>query len=78
MRQRLEAGDSNAQVRDYLVARYGEFILLKPPFELQTLLLWGTPLLVLVLGGAAMAFAARRRVEHREGERAPVGIAQRR
>ena len=61
VRQRLEAGDSNAQVRDYLVARYGEFILLKPPFEPQTLLLWGTPLLVLALGGIAVAFAARRK-----------------
>ena len=61
VRQRLEAGESNAQVRDYLVARYGQFILLKPPFEPQTLLLWGTPLLVLALGGIAMAFAARRR-----------------
>ena len=61
VRQRLEAGDTNQQVVDGLVARYGEFILLKPPFELQTLLLWGTPLLVIVAGGVAIAFAARRR-----------------
>ena len=61
VRQRLEAGDTNQQVVDYLVSRYGEFILLKPPFEVQTLLLWGTPLLVIVAGGIAIAFAARRR-----------------
>ena len=61
VRQRLEAGDSNQQVVDYLVARYGQFILLKPPFEAQTLLLWGTPLLVIVAGGIAIAVAARRR-----------------
>ena len=61
VRQRLEAGDTNKQVIDYLVGRYGQFILLKPPFEAQTLLLWGTPLLVIVAGGLAIAFAARRR-----------------
>ena len=61
VRQRLLAGDSNSQVKDYLVARYGEFILLKPPFEPRTLLLWGTPLIVLVLGGIGIAFAVRGR-----------------
>lgn len=61
VRQRLEAGDTDQQVRDYLVARYGQFILLRPPFEWQTLLLWGTPIVVLVAGGIAMAAAARRR-----------------
>ena len=61
VRQRLEAGDTNQQVTNYLVSRYGQFILLKPPFETQTLLLWGTPVLVLGLGGLAIAFAARRR-----------------
>ena len=61
VRQRLEAGDTNTQVIDYLVSRYGQFILLKPPFEMQTLLLWGTPVLVLALGGLAVALAARRR-----------------
>ena len=60
VRQRLEAGESDDQVRDYLVARYGAFILLKPPIEWGTALLWGTPLIVLVLGGVAVAFAARR------------------
>ena len=61
VRQRLEAGDTNQQIRDFLVSRYGQFILLRPPFEPQTLLLWGTPLIVLLLGGASIALAARRR-----------------
>jgi cytochrome c-type biogenesis protein CcmH len=61
VRQRLQAGDTNAQVTDYLVSRYGQFILLRPPIEPATLLLWGTPLIVLLLGGGAMVFAARRR-----------------
>ena len=54
VRQRLEAGDSDAMVKDFLVARYGDFVLLKPPFSASTLFLWLTPLLVLV-AGAAMA-----------------------
>jgi len=50
VRQRLQAGDSDADVRGYLVARYGDFVLLKPPFAMSTLLLWITPLLVLAVG----------------------------
>ena len=61
VRERLSAGDSDAQVMAFLVARYGDFILLQPPFRLGTLLLWGTPLLALLLGGAGIALAARRR-----------------
>ena len=60
VRQRLEAGDSDVMVKDFLVARYGDFVLLKPPFSTSTLLLWLTPLLVLV-AGAAMAM---RRFRH--------------
>jgi cytochrome c-type biogenesis protein CcmH len=51
VRERLEAGDSNQQVLDYLVARYGDFILLKPRFAPYTLILWLTPAVVLVVGG---------------------------
>ena len=43
VRERLKKGDSDQQVLDFLVARYGEFVLLKPRFELHTLLLWGLP-----------------------------------
>jgi cytochrome c-type biogenesis protein CcmH len=61
VRERLVAGDSDQQVRDYLVARYGEFVLLKPAFRGHTLLLWLTPALVLVLGGIGIYAAVRRR-----------------
>ena len=47
-------------MRDYLVSRYGDFILLKPPFKPETLLLWLSPLLVLGLGVGAALFAHRR------------------
>jgi cytochrome c-type biogenesis protein CcmH len=60
VRQRLEAGDSDAMVRDYLVARYGDFILLKPPFTASTLILWLTPLLVLAAGAVIAALRFRR------------------
>jgi cytochrome c-type biogenesis protein CcmH len=60
VRERLTAGDSDAQVKDYLVARYGEFVLLKPRFELSTLLLWLTPVLVFLAGLVLAARAAAR------------------
>lgn len=50
VRERLTAGDTNEQVVDYVVARYGEFVLLKPPFNSTTLLLWISPLVVLLFG----------------------------
>src|SRR6266404_580268 len=61
VRERIAAGDSNSQVIDFLVARYGEFVLLRPRFERQTLLLWLVPPLVLVGGGLALWMHSRRR-----------------
>jgi cytochrome c-type biogenesis protein CcmH len=61
VRERIASGDSDAQVIDFLVARYGEFVLLKPRLERQTLLLWAVPPLVLVVGGLALWIEARRR-----------------
>ena len=50
VRQRLTAGDTDRQVIDYIVSRYGQYVLLKPPFEVATWLLWGGPGLILLLG----------------------------
>ncbi len=61
VRERIMAHDNDAQVLDYVVTRYGEFVLLKPRFELSTLLLWLTPVLVL-LGGLVLVFRATRPV----------------
>ena len=62
VRERLVAGDSDAQVFDFMVARYGDYVLLKPPFKLGTLLLWlGAPLVLLVAGSAILLRALRRR-----------------
>src|ERR1700728_4429129 len=60
IRDRLAKGESNAEVRDFLVSRYGDFILLKPPFKRETLLLWLSAPLTLTLGGVAIALAAQR------------------
>ncbi|MGA7325969.1 MAG: cytochrome c-type biogenesis protein, partial [Rhodomicrobium sp.] len=54
VRKRLEKGDSDSQIIDYLVARYGEFVLLKPRLHFNTLILWLTPLLLLA-GGVRLA-----------------------
>ncbi len=61
VRKRVTDGDSDSQVMDYIVSRYGEFVLLKPRFEMKTMLLWGAPLLLFVVGGIALAVFARRR-----------------
>ena len=60
IRERIREGESNDQVRAYLVSRYGDFILLKPPFQADTWLLWLSPVLMLGLGGAAALYARRR------------------
>jgi cytochrome c-type biogenesis protein CcmH len=61
VRDRLTQGDSDQQVLNYLVARYGDFILLKPPFEWSTLLLWGLPPAALIAGMIGLVLVARRR-----------------
>jgi cytochrome c-type biogenesis protein CcmH len=63
VRERIAAGDSNAQVIDFLVARYGEFVLLKPRLERHTLLLWLLPPLALAGGGLALWIHSRRRAK---------------
>ena len=61
VRERLQAGDSDRQVRDFVVQRYGEFVLLKPAFGLHTALLWVGPVLVLGAGAAGLLRTLRRR-----------------
>ncbi|MEO8926600.1 MAG: cytochrome c-type biogenesis protein, partial [Caulobacteraceae bacterium] len=62
LRERLTAGDSDRQTIAFIVQRYGTFVLLKPPFDGQTVILWLGPLLVLAGGGAAVALYLRRRM----------------
>lgn len=60
VRERIVAGDSDSQVKAFLHARYGDFVLLRPPFAWSTAILWATPVLAL-LGGFAFILVARRR-----------------
>jgi cytochrome c-type biogenesis protein CcmH len=68
VRERIAAGDSNAQVLDFLVARYGEFVLLKPRLEPHTYLLWLLPPLALAGGGFALWMHNRRRTRSATAE----------
>jgi cytochrome c-type biogenesis protein CcmH len=61
VRDRLKAGDSNAEVEDYVVRRYGEFVLLRPVVAPHTILLWFGPVLVLVGGILGLILARPRR-----------------
>lgn len=61
LRERLRAGDSDRQVIAYIVRRYGTFVLLKPPFDGQTLLLWLGPPIALAAGGLGVVLYLRRR-----------------
>jgi cytochrome c-type biogenesis protein CcmH len=61
VRERVGMGESDRQVLDYLVARYGDWVLLKPPLEERTLVLWFGPLVLLGLGGLAVVVFFRRR-----------------
>ena len=67
VRERLKQGASDAEVTAFIVARYGDFVLLRPPFKLETVLLWTTPLIGLLAGGVAIYAAFRR-----SGGRRPV------
>lgn len=61
VRERLAAGDSDSAVRTFVVARYGEFVLLKPPLSARTVLLWMTPLVILAMVAWLVVSAMRRR-----------------
>ena len=76
VRDRLKQGESDNQVIDFVVARYGEFVLLKPRFEIRTLALWTLPPLALVAGAIGLFVALRRR-KAAAAEPAPLSAAER-
>lgn len=75
VRERLTEGDDDRAVMDWLVARYGEFVLLRPRFQMQTAILWLSPFVVLALGGIAAWRTLRRRGARPTGE-APLSEAE--
>ncbi|MDY6961734.1 MAG: cytochrome c-type biogenesis protein [Pseudorhizobium pelagicum] len=66
VRERLVDGDSDEEVIDYVVSRYGEFVLLKPRLSVRTVLLWGAPVVLLLLGGLVLVLMARGRLKPRQ------------
>jgi cytochrome c-type biogenesis protein CcmH len=73
IRERIKAGQSNAQIKDFLVSRYGDFILMNPPFEQRTYALWLTPFGVLILGAGIAIWVVMRARKSPPGEDAQDG-----
>lgn len=67
VREKLKNGATDQQVYDYLVSRYGEFVLLKPRLSEHTLFLWGAPALLLIIGLTSLGFFAASRNGRRKG-----------
>lgn len=69
VRERLAAGDSDEEAIEYIVDRYGDWVLMKPPFRANTLLLWGAPLILVLLGagGLVLWYRRHRQVASRTG-----------
>lgn len=61
VRERIAAGDSDDEIRAFLVDRYGDWVLLEPPIKDSTAILWFGPLVIVLLGGAGLVLAMRRR-----------------
>jgi cytochrome c-type biogenesis protein CcmH len=76
VRQEVVAGKSPAEIRQFLVSRYGDFILMKPPLDRETVLLWATPALIVVIGGGLAGWAALRRRQEPAAP-APLGADER-
>jgi cytochrome c-type biogenesis protein CcmH len=72
VRSQMKAGKSDAEIRDYMVARYGDFVLYRPPLKPTTALLWAGPFVLLAAGGLTLGFyLRRRRARLTEGELTP-------
>jgi cytochrome c-type biogenesis protein CcmH len=76
VREQLKAGKSDQDIKDYLVSRYGNFILLKPPFEWDTAALWLSPFVVFGLGGVMIWRARRKTAETETPTAAPLSVEE--
>jgi cytochrome c-type biogenesis protein CcmH len=61
VKEKINAGESNEQIREYMVSRYGDYILYRPPFNMATALLWGGPFLLILVGIVIIARLLKRR-----------------
>jgi cytochrome c-type biogenesis protein CcmH len=76
VRERLKVGDSDSQVIDFLVARYGEFVLLRPPLAWHTAALWGLPPAAVLIGIITIVLVIRRRRPPQTGDAANLTPAE--
>ncbi len=76
VRERIGAGDSDAEAMDYIVERYGDWVLLNPPFKLSTLGLWAGPFVLLALAGLGVALLVRRRRRQPTAAPAPLDAGE--
>jgi cytochrome c-type biogenesis protein CcmH/NrfF len=77
VRSQMQAGKSDVEIRDYMVARYGDFVLYDPPFKSSTLLLWAGPFALLLIGLLGLAaYVRRRRLRLPSGELTPMDRAR--
>lgn len=72
IRELMAKGMTDDQIRAYLVERYGDFVLYRPPWKLTTALLWAGPLLLVATGGAVLALSLRRRRRQSLDDDAPL------
>ncbi|MGO7334741.1 cytochrome c-type biogenesis protein [Rhizobium leguminosarum] len=73
VRERITDGDSDEAVLNYIVSRYGEFVLLKPRVSMKTVLLWGAPVLLVLAGGLSLLVFARKRAGKPTGSKLTAG-----
>ena len=76
VRERLVAGDSDSDIKTFLVDRYGDFVLLKPPVKAETLFLWYGPFAIGVLGAAGVAVFLLRRRGNGSRDAAPIPLSE--
>lgn len=75
IREQMAAGKTPDEIRDFLVARYGDFVLLKPPFKASTLVLWGGPFLLVAIGLGAILLQRGRKTPSAPGAAPGGGLA---
>ncbi len=76
LRERLKAGDTDEEAVNYLVSRYGEYVLLKPRLAPHTYILWFGPFAVLLIGGLALYYARRKSSASQAAARVEAGLSE--
>jgi cytochrome c-type biogenesis protein CcmH len=76
MREMMQQGKTDQEIVDYMVARFGDFVLFKPPLKTTTVLLWFGPFILLVIGGTALIISLKRRRQRKQASLSAAEIAR--